>query len=258
MNIVFEAKTTDSYVLKNLFELFQYIINYVIIEISADGIKICFTDTNKVILIDMFLQASRFQKYKFESSHKMYISLIAQHLYKMIKGIKKKDCLIFFIDENKIGEFGITIIPKEGDQRTTSFLKMQYSQNMEITIPEGYKDSVLITPTEFAKFIKDAVIVGNDIQIYSNKYQLKVICTGPIFTKEIVIGDIDYEAEYDYKETYLTNHFNKLNKLTCLGNNIQIFTKEKFPLLLKTQIGNLGDLSIYIKSKDQIEKAKIK
>ena len=257
MSIIFEAKTTDSYVLKNLFELFQYIINYVVLEISSDGIKICFTDANKVILVDMFLQASKFQKYKFEQGHKMYISLMAQHLHKMVKCVKKKDCLIFFIDENKNGEFGITIIPKEGDQRTTSHLKMQYSQNIEIVLPEGYKDSVLMTPSEFSKFIKDAIMVGNDIQIYSNKYQLKIVCTGSIFTKEIIIGDIEYDAPYDCKETYLTSYFNKLTKLTCMGNNIQIFTKEKIPLLLKTQIGNLGDLSIYIKSKDQIEKSKI-
>lgn len=256
MTITFEAKTTDSYVLKNLFELFQYIVKYIIIEITAEGMKVRFTDANKIILVDMFLNANKFQKYRFDSSHKMCISVISQHLYKMIKCVKKRDTTIFFIDDQRIGEFGIKVIPRDGDQRTTSYLKMQISQNVEITMPDGYKDSVLVTPAEFSKFVKDATTVGNDIQIYSNKYQLKVVCSGAIFTKEIIFGDSEYDGDYDNKELYSTEYFNKLSKLTCMGNNIQFYTKEKFPLMLKTQVGSLGDLTIYVKSKDQIEKCK--
>ena len=175
----------------------------------------------------------------------------------MIRTVKKRDTTIFFIDDERVGEFGIKVIPRDGDQKTISYLKMQVSQHVEIAIPEGYKDSVLITPAEFSKFIKDAGTVGSDIQIYSNKYQIKIACTGPIFSKEIIFGDAEYEGDFDCKETYSTEQFTKLSKLTCMGNNVQLYSKEKFPLLLKTQIGSLGDLSIYIKSKDQIEKCKV-
>lgn len=255
MTIVFESRTIDSYALKNLFELFQYVVKYIIIEISPEGIKVRFTDTNRVTLVDMVLHANKFQKYRFDSPHTMYISIVSNHLYKMIKSVKKRDTTIFFIDDTRINEFGIKVIPRDGEQQTISYLKMQVSQRIDIPLPSGYKDCILVTPVEFSKFIKDSVNVGNEIQINANKYQLKVICSGTIFTKEIIFGDPDYSADYDIKDTYSTDYFSKLSKLTCMGNNIQIFTKDKFPILIKTQVGNIGELSIYVKSKEHIEKS---
>jgi hypothetical protein len=174
----------------------------------------------------------------------------------MVKTVKKRDTTIFFIDDERQGEFGMRFIPRDGDQKTTSYLKMQTSQCIEISTPSGYKNSVLITPMEFNKFIKDSITAGSDIEIHSNRYQIKIVCKGSIFTKEIVFGDTDYDEQYDWTDTYYAEQFAKISKISCMGNNIQVYTHERFPLLLKTQIGSIGDISVYIKSKFQIEKNK--
>lgn len=252
--IVFEAKTTDSYVLKNFFELNQLNVKNVVIEISANGIDITYTNSQNTVLIHSILYANRFQKYRFEGPHTLHISIVASYIFKMLKSIKKRDTIILFIDDERNSEFGITVIPRDGDQKTTSYIKMQTSQCVQNVLPKGYSDSVLITPVEFNKFIKDANIVGSDVEINANKYQIKVVCQGSVFTKEIIFGDSEYSAPYDTSDHYSTDQFIKITKLACLGNNIQLCTKEKYPLLLKSQIGSLGDIHIYIKSLAQTSK----
>ena len=45
-----------------------------------------------------------------------------------------------------------------------------------------------------------------------------------------------------------------VTKMSGLSVNTQIFTKKGLPLLFKSSVGSLGKISIFIKSKDLIEK----
>ena len=58
--------------------------------------------------------------------------------------------------------------------------------------------------------------------------------------------------EIIYKEDFNTETLSRISKLAGLSTNIQIFPGK--PLYFKSNIGNLGEINIYIKSKDQIEK----
>jgi hypothetical protein len=50
---------------------------------------------------------------------------------------------------------------------------------------------------------------------------------------------------------------NNLGKISGLGastvNHIQIYFNKSLPILFKTNVGTLGKIGIYIKSKEQIE-----
>ena len=52
-------------------------------------------------------------------------------------------------------------------------------------------------------------------------------------------------------QSFDTENLTRFIKLSGLGNIIHIYPQEKLPLLLKSRVGNLGSVSIYIKSKEQ-------
>ena len=47
-------------------------------------------------------------------------------------------------------------------------------------------------------------------------------------------------------------------KIAGLNKTLQIYPKINLPLLIKSNVGNLGKLSIYLKNKKQIEEDEIK
>jgi hypothetical protein len=61
--------------------------------------------------------------------------------------------------------------------------------------------------------------------------------------------------ENAYEATFITDQFTRINKIAGLGSTIQIFagTKE-LPLLFRSIVGSLGKISIYIKSKELVDK----
>ena len=59
------------------------------------------------------------------------------------------------------------------------------------------------------------------------------------------------DAFNEYSQEFITEQLCKVNKLSGLGSNIQIYTGK--PLKIISNVGNLGTIDIFIKSKEQIE-----
>jgi len=64
---------------------------------------------------------------------------------------------------------------------------------------------------------------------------------------------LDEEGDTEYLEDFDTEQLSRIIKISGLSNTMQIFPKEELPLCFRTNIGSLGKLSIFIKSKKQIE-----
>ena len=110
---LFTCKTNEAHVIKCISELLQNNIKNTSFEIDETGIKLKMTDSNKKILIDLELYSEFFSLYKFNFPKKIYLGLNQSHFYKMLKTIKKKDSIVLFINDDKMTDLGIQIIPKE-------------------------------------------------------------------------------------------------------------------------------------------------
>ena len=79
--------------------------------------------------------------------------------------------------------------------------------------------------------------------------------SGNILKRKVRFGDSEDDEEDDKKEEfcqdYVTEQLCRINKLSGLSSNIQIYTGK--PLLFESSIGTIGKIAIYIKSKEQIE-----
>ena len=256
VNYLFYCKTTEGYIIKILSELLQNNIKNGCFIVNEKGIFFRMTDSNRRVLINIELQADNFSTYKFKDTKgkQLSIGLNLSHFYKMLKNIKKKDSLALFIDEEKECELCIRVIPKEKNRVTTSFVKIQNLQSLDIDIPNDYNKPVNIPSNEYIKMIKDLNNMGgNMITISSCIGFLKFNCnSNDIYSREIIFGDSDEKIEITCVQEFDTEQLYRMSKIAGLSTMIQVYQKAGLPLFFNSNIGSLGKISIYIKDKRQV------
>jgi proliferating cell nuclear antigen PCNA len=258
MPVIFKAKTREGYALKVLAELLQNNIKTACFEVDTSGIKLRMMDHQRTILIDLELEADSFQIYKYKSTEKLYLGINLAHFHKMLKSIKKRDSIQLFINDENPTDLGIKVIPKENNRITTSFIKIQNIQNLEIDLPEGYGKPVIVPSGEFQKMTKGLTHISNVTHITSKGFLIRFSSdAGGVMKRSTDFGeteDSDDEAEQDddtpdYSEDFDTEQLTRITKLAGLSLNLQIYPKSDNPLLFRSTVGSLGKISIYIKSK---------
>lgn len=265
MTVIFKAKTHCAYTIKILAELLQNNIKTACFELDENGIKLSMMDHHETILIQLSLESENFTLYKFKLKEKKFLGINLNHFHRMLKSIKKKDSLQLFINDEFPNDLGIKVIPKENNRVTTSFIKIQEKQNISIEVPTGYDKPVIVPSSEYQKMCKDMAHIGNNVRVTSKNFHIKFICNaGGVMKRNVEFGEMsDSDNDEDdesnanqYVDDFDTEQLSRITKMAGLANNMQIYPKLKKPLLFKSSVGSLGKISIYIKSKDQIEKDK--
>jgi proliferating cell nuclear antigen PCNA len=258
MTVIFKAKTSDAYHMKILAELLTNNIKTAHFEIDSEGIRLCMMDHHRRILINLELLAENFTLYKFKTK-KMYIGINLNHFHKMLKSIKKKDSLQLYIDDTTPNDLAIRVIPKENNRVTTSYVQIQVVQEIDIDLPTGYGKPVIVSASEFQKMIKDFGNIANTIQVISKNFHIQFKCdAGGILKRNVEFGemeDSDEETEperhEEYNRTFATEQLSRITKMSGLSSQMKIFPGN--PLLFRSNVGSLGEVSVYVKSKEQIE-----
>jgi proliferating cell nuclear antigen PCNA len=249
-DMLFFCKTSEGYIIKILAELLQNNIKNGCFIVKKSGIMLRMTDSNRKILIDLNLDAEHFNQYKC-SVENMSIGLNFHHFYKMVKTIKKKDSIALYIEEGKESELGIRVIPKEKNRVTTSFLKIQNLQSLDIELPQGYQSSIIVPSNEYVKMIKDLNNMGgNIISVSSTNSTIRFSCnSNGVYSRDIIFGDSDGDDTVILSQEFETEQLSRVTKVAGLGSQIQIYQSDELPILFKSNVGNFGKISVYVKDK---------
>lgn len=259
MTVIFQAKTCEGYIIKILSELLQNVVRIACLEVSTEGITMRMTDSQHQILIDMKLLKENFNVFEYtpkEPNHKLYLGINLGHLYKILKSIKKKDSIILSIDDTSPNVLHITVIPKEKNRVSKSTIHIQTIQHINIVLPQGYTNPILVSSSDFQRTLKEMNMIGGSLSISMSKYLANISCfTQGIYSKEVSFGEIDDEQPYTYQDFFDIELFTRILKITGLNKHIKLYSGDKhLPILLKSSVGTLGTIDIYIKSQDQIKK----
>lgn len=257
---LFKARTDQGYIIKVLSDLLQNNIKVGCFVIDKTGIYFTMSDTHQRICIDFSLLGENFINYEVNSSKKIFIGVNLIHLYKMLKPIKKKDSIEFIKESEESEILDIRQISSGTGKVTTSSLKIQNIQNLEIELPSDYTNYVPIPSSEYQKMCKDMENISQTVQIRATDKSItfKADMTH-VYARSIVFGD-DAESKEIYSQTFDTEQLNNLKRISGLGitsGNIHIFCMNNRPILMRTNIGTLGKINIYVKSKEQIDNEKI-
>ena len=254
---MFKAKTNEGYLFKVITELLLQNIQTCCWILTDQSISLRMTDNLQKILLDIKLDANKFQIYKFKYTTKKMIGLNLQHLYKMLKSIKKKDTVEIFINKDNDNNFGIKIIPKDNTRVTTSYIKIQNIQNINVQLEQKNTKPIIILSSDFQKMIKDMITIGNTIEITSTTHSINFNCiTDGVYSREVTFGSPEEDEEDDknkYKDCFYTDQLHKLIKLSGLGQKLNIHTSPDKPLCISCNVGTIGNVQVYVKSIEQID-----
>jgi len=262
MPVTFKCKTGEAYHIKILAELLTNNLKTGCFEVREDGINLRMFDHHRKTLVDLSLMAENFSMYKFKNDKTFCMGLNLNHFHKMLKSVKKKDSLELFIEGNDSNELGIRTIPKENTRITTSGIKIQAIQNLDIDVPVGYGKPVIVPSVEFQKMCKDLSSIGStNIKVIARNFQIQFIADADgILKRKVVFGeqstpdDSDSEDDIEYNATFATDQLARITKLAGLSGNMQIFpARSDLPLLFRTSVGSLGKISIYVKSTELVD-----
>lgn len=259
MPLLFKAKTHEGYIFKILAELLKNNIKTACFVVDNDGITLSQMNKHRTIFICIKLNSENFSLYKFNSQSKIFLGINLIHFHKMIKSVKKKDSIEFFISEKNTQQLGFKVIPKEGDGTTTHYIPIKEIQTINIETITGYnKQPVNVQSVKFQKMLKTLSQISGSVTIYSKAFQIKFSADADgLMNSSVEFGENDSSDEEDheddinyeeYEQQFKTEHLSKIAKISGLSNNLKIFPKEGLPLLFRTQIGSIGTLSLYLKS----------
>lgn len=265
MSYIFRCKTHDAYIIKNLIELLQNNIKIGCFDITSSGIHLRMMDSNRRLLIDVRLDGSKFYHFYYNPKLKqevLHIGINLNHLYKLLKSIKKKDSIHLFITEEDPTNLGIQIISKDKSPpiTTASFIKIQSIQNLEVHLPDEYQHTIFISTIGFSKMCKDMITISNTMSVNVFQHFVKFFSNiGNIYSREVILGDTDEDNKQSvedssplYMEEFDTEIYLRIAKLCGLSQNMHIMYNKDLPLKLLSPIGNLGHIMIFIKNRSQI------
>ena len=264
---IMETKTVQTTVFKTLVEALKDILTDVNIEFNKGyseapndedkgSIKIVAMDASQTILVHLKLEGKYFEYY--QCKERMRVGVSMMYFYKLIKTISNSnDCLTLFINENDTNKLGIKIENSEKNAVTTYKLNLMDIKHEEVDIPKQTFENTITMPShDFQKICRDMSILSDIIEIKNIGNKLIFSCQGDFADQETVCcehssitfdkGNEKYEIIQGY---YNLKHLCLFTKCTNLSQNVQIFIKNNFPLILVYKCGSLGYLKLALAPK---------
>lgn len=251
---IFYCKTREGYVFKVLFELLKNCVKTASIKISKDGLTITSIDTKRQLLLVVKMDRHNFNLYR--SNSLLNISVNLTSFYNMLKTIKKKDGICLYIDSLTPNKFHIIKDDMDQSERCANNIQIMKTQDIEYDDVDEYKDPIIIPAKKLQNTLKDvSTTKGRLTEIESNGHWIRYYCdNGQIMTADKKHGDIDVKDDICYKETFDSALLVKLQKVLGLSQNVKVFVMDSCPLKFELNIGSLGTIAIFIKSKEILEK----
>lgn len=255
---IFLAKSVEAHAVKVMVELLHHTINIACFHIRPDGIYLRQMDPNQKLLIDVMLEASTFNLYHYNYKDEyINIGINLNHLFKMLKSVKKRDSVEIFILKDATNDLNIKIIPKDLTRITHSTLKIQNIESLEIDLPQRYTNNILVNSLEFSKMCKDMLQISPNLKVKAQKYFIKFYSDiQSIYSREVILGTYvpgDDKEPYIYDEVFDAEFISKILKISGLHTHLQLNFEKDMPFHLFCKIGSIGNMNLYLKSKKMLE-----
>jgi proliferating cell nuclear antigen PCNA len=247
MGFLFKAKTNEGYIMKILVELLHQVIITACFTLAPDGIFLRMMDSQRKILVNLEMHADQFIFYELEAP--MQIGITLSQFYKMLRSIKKKDSLHLFIEADKPSSLQFYVQPQDNNRQAHSSIQIQNVQNVSMDLPTGYPHPVIISSSEYQCTLKDMNNISSTlrVELQARSFHISAFSEN-VVSRTVAFGELDDSTERVYDEQFEMEHFNRILKIAGLGKTLHIYGTETLPLQIKSTVGQLGFISIYMKS----------
>jgi DNA polymerase III sliding clamp (beta) subunit (PCNA family) len=257
-----KIRSREAYAFKVAIELCQRYLKDGCFVIDKTGIKLDGTDSKTsrgTKLINLDLPRSNFTKYKVPEPP-LHVGLNMVHFYRMLKSIKKKDSLTLYILEKDPMNLFIQIHQngEDEDKSAEKSIKITQARPCKSPLETGYGNPIIATAKEFQK-MKTLSKISKTVTVTAKNGRIEFFCDKEnVYTARVPFGDIDSDDEEDkteteeYNQVFDAEQIIDLVKMGSMSNTIQIYATNDLPLYFHMNVGPLGTVSVYIKSREAI------
>lgn len=290
----FFAKVTKGYIPKITFDVLATSMSRITLRLTKEGIFIREFDTDDIrfshILWDVSWPRERFELYRCVKEY--VVTLNAKHLQRMLRNVKKKDSLSFFISNNDETQLGITIQPAGAQsggpvaRSETVYLNTHALRDAPIPdLPEIYIDEkgnecqaygfpMVIGTTDFQKIKKMVGTVKTlNVKIQRSNYISFFTGDTTVMSSILAFGELSMHPEQDdnvdllpdkeefdefpglYEKSFAMSLFAPPVKLPGLAAQMEFYAPklEQFPLKVNIHASSgLGEITVFVKDQMQI------
>ena len=237
--------TIQASAFKSTFEVLKDILNDVNIYFKTDGMYIVTLDTARTSLIDMYLSADNFEEYSCTEDLEAGVNM--SNMHKLLKTITNNDVLAITIDSK---EYMNIEIHSESKRTCTKFaLKLLDINENQIEVPDVHMTMNTSLPSvDFQRMCRDMLNIGDTVELTSTNDGLLFRCNGDFARQETLIGETTHGLTFNKKDDELITgkfalkYINLFTKSTNLCNTIELYLKPDYPLILKYNVANLGEI----------------
>ena len=255
-NMILEIKTVQSAAFRVLTEALKEILTDANFEFDETGLKIMAMDSSHTVLVHLKLNSENFEFYHCKNKQILGINML--NLFKLIKTMGNNDALTLYVEEGSESVLGIKIENSEKNTMTKYKLNLMDLHEDNIQIPPAVFDSVITMPSvDFQKICRDMHNLAENIEIKSLENQLIFSCSGQFASQETCIGETNCGLSFVQNQNpdeivqgvFALKHLVLFSKCTNLCNNIELYLKNDYPLILKYQVASLGSIKLCLAPK---------
>jgi len=244
-------KTEQAAAFRILIEALKEILTEANFIFDESGIKLMAMDSTHSILIHMKLDANSFEF--FHCPNKVVVGVNMLNFFKLIKTMTNSETLTLFIEKENENKLGILINNNEKNSQTVYKLNLLDIADENIKIPPAEFETELSLPSgDFQKIIRDMVNIGENIEIKSIGTQLILNCSGDFASQETILGETNNGLKFNQvspKELpiqglYSLKYLTLFTKCTNLCNQINLYIKNDYPLIIRYSVASLGDIKL--------------
>ena len=248
---VFNIKTVQSGAIRILVESLKEILTDGNIIFDETGVKLIAMDSTHTVLIHLKLLAENFEF--FHCSKKIRIGVNMLNLFKLIKTMTNSETLTLFLEKDNENQLGVIIHNSEKNSQTTYKLNLFDIDEENISIPPAQFETELTLPShDFQKIIRDMINIGENIEITSIGSQLKLVCNGDFAHQETVLGETNNGLKFSSSQPpelpiqgiYSLKYLLLFTKCTNLCNQIHLYIKNDYPLIIQYAVASLGSIKL--------------
>lgn len=250
-NNIVELKTVQSSPFRYLIEALKEILTDTNVDFDENGMKIVAMDASHTVLVHLRLDGTKFDRYL--CTEKQTIGISMGNLFKYIRQIGNSDTLTLYLESDEPNKLGIKIENGEKNSITKLKLNLMDLPDGAIEIPPASFESVITMPSnDFQKICRDFFNIGEYLDLKSVGNQLIFSVKGDSGEAEHVIGENQNGLSFVQNSSpneiiqgvFALKHLVMFCKCTTLSNQIQIFLKNDYPLIIQYNVAALGEIKL--------------
>lgn len=212
------------------------------------GMRIIAVDNTRTILAYVKLEAKNFTEFICKKN-KITIGVNMTNFHKLIKSTDKADIITLKLDSTDMSRLNILIDNVERKKNDSYMMNLLDLEESEINIPRITFDAeIIMLSSEFHKICREMSSYAEYVEIKCGKNNVIFSCKGDYAERETELKQSDtvnIKHTTNYKDGVVQGifdlkHLVMFQKCAGLCNEIEIFMKNDYPLVIRYTVATLG------------------